>query len=54
MSTSSGYFPMWGNTKSTDRDVESGLYPGIGETEQMLRLGCVMCFLGSTSVYGSY
>ena len=32
---------MWGEAKSTDRDVESGLYPGIGETEQMLRLGCV-------------
>ncbi len=41
MSTSTGYFPMWGEAKSTDRDVESGLYPGIGETEQMLRLGCV-------------
>lgn len=42
MSTSSAYFPMWGGSKSSDRDVESGLYPGIGETEQMLRLGCVL------------
>ena len=48
MSTSSAYFPIWGNTKSNDRDVESGLYPGIGETEQMLRLGYVVLYVNVT------
>lgn len=38
--SSATYFPLWGSSKGGERsDIESGLYPGIGETEQILRLG---------------
>jgi hypothetical protein len=53
--SSEQYFPLWGNnnsSSSTKGDVESGLYPGIGETEQILRLGYVdVALLGEDDMF---
>lgn len=42
--SSASYFPVFGDPKRSQRDVETGdaLYPGIGATEQLLRVGCVV------------